>query len=167
MKGEVNESLFSRAAVAGLLMGASVFASAADALKSEQPPEGAKVFIVSPPTAPRSTDLHRQVRHRGIALKPAGDQTAHSGHHHLLVDVDKAPVADMPLPTSLMPRTTLRCRPATGAALRQGADRSDHYLTPGKLPCNWCWRQVPRAVQAERRVAEDYRQRQVRPTRAL
>ena len=41
-------SLFSRAAVAGLLMGASVFASAADALKSQEPPKEAKVFIVSP-----------------------------------------------------------------------------------------------------------------------
>ncbi len=41
-------SLFSRAAVAGLLMGASVFASATDALKSQEPPKEAKVFIVSP-----------------------------------------------------------------------------------------------------------------------
>lgn len=42
-------SLFSRAAVAGLLMGAAVVASAADtALKSQEPPKDAKVFIVSP-----------------------------------------------------------------------------------------------------------------------
>lgn len=33
-------SLFSRAAVAGLLMGVSVFAGAADALKSQEPPPG-------------------------------------------------------------------------------------------------------------------------------
>ena len=48
-------SLFSRAAVAGLLMGVSVFAGAADALKSQEPPEGAKVFIVSPLTERPST----------------------------------------------------------------------------------------------------------------
>lgn len=48
-------SLFSRAAVAGLLMGASVLASAADALKSQEPPKDAKVFIVSPPMVPPST----------------------------------------------------------------------------------------------------------------
>ena len=100
------KSLFSRAAVAGLLMGASVFASAADALKSEQPPEGAKVFIVSPADG-ATVDKTFTVKFgiEGMHLKPAGDQTPHTGHHHLLVDVDKAPVADMALPTS-------RCPPA-------------------------------------------------------
>lgn len=48
------KSLFCRAAVAGLLMGASLLASADD-LKSVEAPAGAKVFIVSPPMALPST----------------------------------------------------------------------------------------------------------------
>jgi hypothetical protein len=69
----------------------------------------------------------------GIALKPAGDQTAHSGHHHLLVDVDKAPVADMPLPTSLMPENNAPL-PAGPQVLHFGKAQTEATitLTPGK-----------------------------------
>ena len=127
-------SLFSRAAVAGLMMGASMFASAADALKSQEPPKDAKVFIVSPADG-ATVDKTFTVKFgiEGMALKPAGDNTPHSGHHHLLVDVDKEPVADMALPASLMPQA--------GTALPDGPQvlhfgkaqtETSITLTPGK-----------------------------------
>ena len=127
-------SLFSRAAVAGLLMGASVFASAADALKSQEPPKDAKVFIVSPADG-ATVDKTFTVKFgiEGMELKPAGDQTPHSGHHHLLVDVDKEPVADMPLPTSLMPENNAPL-PAGPQVLHFGKAQTKTELTlaPGK-----------------------------------
>ncbi|ATP47364.1 DUF4399 domain-containing protein [Pseudomonas kermanshahensis] len=127
-------SLFSRAAVAGLLMGASVFASAADALKSQEPPKDAKVVIVSPADG-ATVDKTFTVKFgiEGMELKPAGDQTPHSGHHHLLVDVDKEPVADMPLPTSLMPENNAPL-PAGPQVLHFGKAQTEATitLTPGK-----------------------------------
>jgi len=128
-------SLFSRAAVAGLLMGAAVVASAADtALKSQEPPKDAKVFIVSPADG-ATVDKTFTVKFgiEGIALKPAGDQTEHSGHHHLLVDVDKEPVADQPLPTSLMPESGVAL-PAGPQVLHFGKAQTETTitLTPGK-----------------------------------
>ncbi|WP_449430679.1 DUF4399 domain-containing protein [Pseudomonas putida] len=127
-------SLFSRAAVAGLLMGASVFASAAEALKSPVPPEGAKVFIVSPAdgaTVEQTFTVKFGIE--GMQLKPAGDQTPHTGHHHLLVDVDKEPVADMPLPTSLMPENHAPL-PAGPQVLHFGKAQTEATITlsPGK-----------------------------------
>ncbi|MGF6395230.1 DUF4399 domain-containing protein [Pseudomonas plecoglossicida] len=117
--------LFSRAALAGLLMGAAVVASAADAntaLKSEEPPEDAKVFIVSPADG-ATVDKTFTVKFgiEGMALKPAGDQTPHTGHHHLLVDVDNEPVADQPLPAG--PQVLHFGKAQTEATLT---------LTPGK-----------------------------------
>ncbi|WEL55341.1 DUF4399 domain-containing protein [Pseudomonas kermanshahensis] len=127
-------SLFSRAAVAGLLMGASVFASAADALKSQEPPKDAKVVIVSPADG-ATVDKTFTVKFgiEGMELKPAGDQTPHSGHHHLLVDVDKEPVADMPLPTSLMPENNAPL-PAGPQVLHFGKAQTEATITliPGK-----------------------------------
>lgn len=111
-----------------------MFASAADALKSQEPPKEAKVFIVSPAdgaTVDRTFTVKFGIE--GMALKPAGDSTPHTGHHHLLVDVDKEPVADMALPTSLMPQA--------GTALPDGPQvlhfgkaqtETSITLTPGK-----------------------------------
>ncbi|MCO7513149.1 DUF4399 domain-containing protein [Pseudomonas guariconensis] len=127
-------SLFSRAAVAGLLMGASVFASAADALKSQEPPEGAKVFIVSPAdgaTVEKTFTVKFGIE--GMDLKPAGDATPHTGHHHLLVDVNEAPAADQPLPTSLMPENN-QPLPAGPQVLHFGKAQTEATITlaPGK-----------------------------------
>ncbi|MCY1427970.1 hypothetical protein D9M71_438400 [compost metagenome] len=127
-------SLFSRAAVAGLLMGASVFASAADALKSQEPPKEAKVFIVSPADG-ATVDKTFTVKFgiEGMELKPAGDNTPHTGHHHLLVDVDKAPMADMALPVSQMPQSGTAL-PAGPQVLHFGKAQTETSitLTPGK-----------------------------------
>lgn len=128
------KSPVSRAALAGLLMGASLLATAADALKSQEPPKDAKVFIVSPADG-ATVDKTFTVKFgiEGMALKPAGDQTPHSGHHHLFVDVDKAPVADQPLPTSLMPEGN-HPLPAGPQVLHFGKAQTEATitLTPGK-----------------------------------
>lgn len=94
------KALFSRAAVAGLLMGASLLATADD-LKSVEAPAGAKVFIVSPADG-ATVDKTFTVKFgiEGMKLAPAGDATPNTGHHHLLVDVDQQPPADQPLPVT-------------------------------------------------------------------
>ncbi len=62
-------------------------------------PKGAKVEILSPrdgDTVGREVTVKFGIS--GIALKPAGDATPGSGHHHLLIDVDKLPPLDLPIP---------------------------------------------------------------------
>jgi hypothetical protein len=88
------KTFMSRAALAGLLMGVSVLASAATPA-----PKGAEVSIVSPKkdaTVPQSFVVKFAVEN--IALAPAGDATKNTGHHHLLIDVDKLPAAGQPIP---------------------------------------------------------------------
>ncbi|CAI8739219.1 MULTISPECIES: DUF4399 domain-containing protein [Pseudomonas] len=128
------KSLFSRAAVAGLLMGVSAFAAAADGLKSQEPPKDAKVFIVSPADG-ATVDKTFTVKFgiEGMELKPAGDATPHTGHHHLLVDVDKQPAADQVLPTSLLPENNAPL-PAGPQVLHFGKAQTEVQLTltPGQ-----------------------------------
>ncbi|KAF0867471.1 DUF4399 domain-containing protein [Pseudomonas sp. LD120] len=92
------KSFMSRAALAGLLLSASMLAGAAD-IPRTQAPAAAKVFIVSPADG-ATVDKTFKVKFgvEGIALAPAGDQTAHTGHHHLLIDVDTLPAENMPIP---------------------------------------------------------------------
>lgn len=62
-------------------------------------PKGARVEILSPrdgETVGRTVTVKFAIS--GIELKPAGDVTANSGHHHLLIDVDKLPPLDLPIP---------------------------------------------------------------------
>ena len=88
------KTFMSRAALAGLLMGVSVLASAATPA-----PKGAEVSIVSPKddaTVPQTFVVKFAVEN--IALAPAGDATKNTGYHHLLIDVDKLPAAGQPIP---------------------------------------------------------------------
>lgn len=88
------KSFMSRAALAGVLMGVSVLASAATPA-----PKGAEVFIVSPEDgATVSQTFTVKFGTRDVALAPAGDVTKNTGHHHLLIDVDKMPAAGAPIP---------------------------------------------------------------------
>lgn len=89
------KSFMSRAVLTGLLLGTSMLAAAATPA-----PKGAEVFIVSPKdgdTVPQEFKVRFGVK--GIALAPAGDVTKNTGHHHLLIDVDKLPAAGAPIPT--------------------------------------------------------------------
>ncbi len=71
-------------------------ASTAAQLKA---PQGAKVFIVSPKDgATVGQDVTVKFGAEGIAIKPAGDTTPNSGHHHLLIDAKELPPLDAPIP---------------------------------------------------------------------
>jgi hypothetical protein len=88
------KSFMSRSALAALMMGVSVMASAATPA-----PKGAEVSIVSPAdgaTVPQTVVVKFAVEN--IALAPAGDPTKNTGHHHLLIDVDELPAAGAPIP---------------------------------------------------------------------
>ena len=88
------KTFMSRAAFAGLLFSASMMAMAATPA-----PKGAEVFIVSPEdgaTVPETFTVKFGVK--DVSLAPAGDVTKNTGHHHLLVDVDKLPAAGAPIP---------------------------------------------------------------------
>ncbi|MCY1407412.1 hypothetical protein D9M71_227110 [compost metagenome] len=92
--------LVSRVALAGLLMGVSALA-AAEGLQSQAAPAAAKVSIVSPKdgdTVDKTFTVKFAIE--GMELKPAGDATPNSGHHHLLVDVTDEPAANQPLPAT-------------------------------------------------------------------
>ncbi|MHC8341618.1 DUF4399 domain-containing protein [Pseudomonas sp. HLT2-19-2] len=89
------KTFMSRAALAGLLLGASMLATAATPA-----PKGAEAFIVSPEdgaTVPQEFKVKFGVK--DISLAPAGDVTKHTGHHHLLIDVKELPAAGQPIPT--------------------------------------------------------------------
>ena len=84
----------------GVLLLASGFAFAAgDAAPAPKAPPGAKVFIVSPKDgATVGPDVTVKFGVEGIALKPAGDATPDSGHHHLLIDASELPPLAAPIP---------------------------------------------------------------------
>ena len=76
-----------------------MLASAADSIARTPAPKGATVSIVSPEdgaTVGESFKVRFAVD--GIALAPAGDPTKNTGHHHLLIDVNKLPAETAPIP---------------------------------------------------------------------
>jgi hypothetical protein len=93
------KTFMSRAALASLLLGASMLASAADGIPRTPAPQGAKVFIVSPEDGATVGQTFKvKFGVEDISLAPAGDQTKNTGHHHLLIDVDKLPAETAPIP---------------------------------------------------------------------
>lgn len=111
------KTFMSRAALAGLLMGVSVLASAATPA-----PKGAEVSIVSPKdggTVPQTFMVKFAVEN--IALAPAGDATKNTGHHHLLIDVDELPGAGQTIPAD-----------ANHVHFGKAQTQAEVTLTPGK-----------------------------------
>ncbi|MHC8384845.1 DUF4399 domain-containing protein [Pseudomonas sp. LB3P14] len=111
------KTFMSRAALAGLLLGASMLANAATPA-----PKGAEVSIVSPAdgaTVPQTVIVKFAVEN--IALAPAGDVTKNTGHHHLLIDVDKLPAAGSPIPQD-----------ANHMHFGKAQTQAEVKLTPGK-----------------------------------
>ncbi|WP_367255102.1 DUF4399 domain-containing protein [Pseudomonas sp. stari2] len=89
------KTFISRAALAGLLMGVSVLASAATPA-----PKGAEVFIVSPEDGAKvSQTFTVKFGTKDVALAPAGDATPNTGHHHLLIDAKEIVPAGAVVPT--------------------------------------------------------------------
>jgi hypothetical protein len=57
----------------------------------EKPPEGAKVFFVSPADGAEVTSPVKVVMGvEGMTVQPAGQLTSGTGHHHLLIDTEPA-----------------------------------------------------------------------------
>jgi hypothetical protein len=111
------KSFMSHAALAGLLLSASMLAVAATPA-----PKGAEVSIVSPAdgaTVPQTVVVKFAVEN--IALAPAGDVTKNTGHHHLLIDVDKLPAAGAPIPND-----------ANHLHFGKAQTQAEVKLTPGK-----------------------------------
>lgn len=69
------------------------------ALARSPSPEGAAVYIIAPQdgetlTSPVTVRFGLQ----GMGVAPAGVDRKHTGHHHLLIDLEELPAADQPLP---------------------------------------------------------------------
>jgi hypothetical protein len=82
-----------------LLLGTGVaFAQDASTARTKAP-KGAHVSILSPKNgATVGQDVTVKFGAKGIAIKPAGDTTPDSGHHHLLIDQKELPPLDAPIP---------------------------------------------------------------------
>ncbi|MBT8083559.1 MAG: DUF4399 domain-containing protein [Gammaproteobacteria bacterium] len=75
-------------------------APAVAALPRTPAPEGARVFFVSPADGATVSNPVRIVFGiEGMSVAPAGDDTPHSGHHHVIIDAD-LPDLGMPIPAT-------------------------------------------------------------------
>ncbi len=95
------KAFLTRATLASLLLGASMLATAADGIPRSAPPEGAKVFIVSPKDG-ATVDKTFTVKFgmEGLKLAPATSQDPGTGHHHLLINQPLPLDFKKPLPFS-------------------------------------------------------------------
>ncbi|MGH8172697.1 MAG: DUF4399 domain-containing protein [Rhodanobacteraceae bacterium] len=90
--------------VAAALLVASGVAMAQDAapaaaMARTKAPAGASVSILSPQDgATVGQDVKVTFGVEGMAIKPAGDPTPNTGHHHLLIDAKELPPLDAPIP---------------------------------------------------------------------
>ena len=68
-------------------------------VEQQKAPKGASVFIVSPKNGETvSQEFTVKFGVKGIAIRPAGDPTPGTGHHHLLVDAAELPPGSAPIP---------------------------------------------------------------------
>jgi len=82
-----------------ILVGAVWCAFSALAWAGTPAPEGARVYFISPVDgAVVTSPVHVRFGLSGMGIAPAGTDRKHTGHHHLLIDVDKLPPLDRPLP---------------------------------------------------------------------
>lgn len=93
------KSLFSRAALATLVLSSSMLVHAAEGMPRTAAPAGASVAILSPADGAKvGKTFTVKFGVEGMNLAPAGDQTLATGHHHLLIDVDQLPAENLPIP---------------------------------------------------------------------
>jgi hypothetical protein len=86
-----------------LLLGSSLAFGQDASTARTKAPKGAKVMVVSPKNgATVGQDVTVKFGAKGIAIKPAGDTTPNSGHHHLLIDGKELPPLDAPIPNDAM-----------------------------------------------------------------
>ena len=81
-----------------VLGGLLTSAAAADKLEKRKSPKGAKAYIITPKDG-KSVNKKFTVRFglKGMGIAPATIDKENTGHHHLLIDVDKLPSLDLPL----------------------------------------------------------------------
>ena len=81
-----------------VLSGLLTSALAADKLEKRKSPKGAKAYIISPKDG-KTVGKKFTVRFglKGMGIAPAAIDKENTGHHHLLIDVDKLPNLDLPL----------------------------------------------------------------------
>lgn len=86
-----------------LILGLSLVttgAMAADGLPTHKATKGAEVSIISPADGAHvKSPFVVKFGLKGMGVAPAGVDKPDTGHHHLLVDVDKLPPAGMPIPS--------------------------------------------------------------------
>lgn len=94
------KTLFAKTTIAGLLLGASLLAQAADIPRTPSP-AGAEVYIISPKdgaTVPGTFKV--QFGLKGMGVAPAGVDVPDTAHHHLMVDLKEQPDLNAPLPNN-------------------------------------------------------------------
>jgi hypothetical protein len=81
-----------------VLGGLLTSAVAADKLEKRKSPKGAKAYIITPKNG-KSVNKTFTVRFglKGMGVAPATIDKENTGHHHLLIDVDKLPNLNLPL----------------------------------------------------------------------
>ena len=79
---------------------AEVTGAAAPALPRTPSPGDARVFFISPADGDTvSNPVRIEFGIEGMSVVPAGDDTQHSGHHHLVIDA-KLPDPNLPVPAN-------------------------------------------------------------------
>ena len=85
--------------LAVVLLGGLAWAQAQPPKKKSA--EGARVYIISPKNGDTvSGTFTVQFGLKGMGVAPAAADVANTGHHHLLIDVDKMPDFNVPLVTT-------------------------------------------------------------------
>ena len=74
--------------------------SGADALARKPSPAGASVYFVAPQDSARMSAGPVEIVFglTGMEIAPAGVDSLHTGHHHLLVNASELPPMDLPIP---------------------------------------------------------------------
>lgn len=68
---------------------------------SSPSPESARLYLLSPVDGEKvPTTFKVTFGLSGMGVAPAGVAREHTGHHHLLIDLDSLPALDKPLPSS-------------------------------------------------------------------
>jgi len=68
-------------------------------IERKAPPEGARVYLISPADGDTVTSpVTVKFGLEGMGVAPAGVKYDHTGHHHILVDVDQLPDMNLPIP---------------------------------------------------------------------
>jgi len=113
--------------------------AAAAALPATPAPQGAEVYIISPSDgATVGQDVTVRFGLQGMGVAPAGVAKEHTGHHHLLVDVDTLPAAGQPIPADAQhlhfgggqTQTTLKLAPGTHTLQLELGDQNHVPFAP-------------------------------------